>query len=157
MGEVIEMRSARPRGPGPPRAPGPRLDPSARALTGEFARRRSCTRVDGRCQLSGVLVLIRATASVLTVLVSTVVLTAVGAGPASAGGHPPTSLGPGEAGVSDIGGKAVIRYSKYGPVYIAGKQNTHLRIDQVKHGLRFRDTGTGGIKGSLPDRCSRQK
>ena len=101
--------------------------------------------------------MIRATASVLTVLVSSVVLTAVGAGPASAGGHPPTSLGPGEAGVSDIGGKAVIRYSKYGPVYIAGKQNTHLRIDQVKHGLRFRDTGTGGIKGSLPDRCSRQK
>ena len=101
--------------------------------------------------------MIRATASFLAVLVSSVTLFAVGVSPASAGGHPPTSLGPGEAGVSDIGGRAVIRYSKFGPVYIAGKQNTHLRITQVGHSLRFRDTRTGGIKGSLPGRCSREK
>lgn len=101
--------------------------------------------------------MIRATASLLAALVSSVTFLGVGAAPASAGGHPPTSLGPGEAGVSDIGGRAVIRYSKYGPVYIAGKQNTHLRITQVKHSLRFRDTRTGGIKGSLPGRCSREK
>lgn len=101
----------------------------------------------------------RATASLLAVLVSFVTFVAVGASPASAGGHPPTKLGPGDAGVSDIGGRAVIRYSKYGPVYIAGKQNTHLRIVHVRHlhSLRFRDTRTGGIKGSLPDRCSREK
>jgi hypothetical protein len=68
-------------------------------------------------------------------------------------------LGPGDAGVSDIGGRGVIRYSKYGPVYIAGKQNTHLRITHVKGepSLRFRDTHTDGIKGSLPGRCSREK
>jgi len=103
--------------------------------------------------------LIRATASLLAVLVSSVTLVAVGVSPASAGGYPPTMLGPGDAGVSDIGGRAVIRYSKYGPVYIAGKQNTHLRITHVKGepSLRFRDTRTGGIKGSLPDRCSREK
>jgi hypothetical protein len=103
--------------------------------------------------------LIRATASLLAVLVSFVTVVAVGAGPASAGGHPPTMLGPGDAGVSDIGGRAVIRYSKYGPVYIAGQHNTHLRIVHVKHkhSLRFRDTRTGRIKGSLPDRCYKEK
>lgn len=101
--------------------------------------------------------MIRATASLLAVLVSSVTFIAGGLSPASAGGHPPTMLGPGDAGVSDIGGRAVIRYSKYGPVYIAGKQNTHLRITQVQNSLRFRDTRTGGIKGSLPGRCSREK
>jgi serralysin len=103
--------------------------------------------------------LIRATASLLAVLVSSVTFLGVGTSPASADGHPPTMLGPGDAGVSDIGGRAVIRYSKYGPVYIAGKQNTHLRIVEVEreHSLRFRDTRTGGIKGSLPSRCSREK
>ena len=101
--------------------------------------------------------MIRATASLLAILVSSVTFLGVGVSPASASGHPPTMLGPGDAGVSDIGGRAVIRYSKYGPVYIAGKQNTHLRIVQVKQSLRFRDTRTGGIKGSLPERCSREK
>ena len=103
--------------------------------------------------------MIRATASLLAVLVSSVTFLAGGAGPASADGHPPTMLGPGDARVSDVGGQAVIRYSKYGPVYIAGKQNTHLRIVEVagQHSLRFRDTRTGGIKGSLPGRCSREK
>ena len=102
--------------------------------------------------------MIRATASLLTVIVAVTTFLAVGAGPAAAG-HPPTMLGPGDARVSDIGGKAVIRYSKHGPVYIAGKHNTHLRISHVerKHSLRFRDTRTGGIKGSLPDRCSRER
>jgi serralysin len=102
--------------------------------------------------------LIRATASLLAVLVSSVTFLAGGVSPASADGHPPTMLGPGDAGVSDIGGQAVIRYSKYGPVYIAGQQNTHLRIVPVdnEQSLRFRDTRTGGIKGSLPDRCSRE-
>ena len=104
--------------------------------------------------------MIRATASALAVLLSSVTFLAGGVSPASAAdGHPPTMLGPGDANVSDVGGRAVIRYSKYGPVYIAGKQNTHLRITQVKdlHSLRFRDTRTGGIKGSLPDRCFREK
>lgn len=101
--------------------------------------------------------MIRATASLLAILVSSVTFLGVGVSPASASGHPPTMLGPGDAGVSDIGGRAVIRYSKYGPVYIAGKQNTHLRIVQVGHSLRFRDTNTDGIKGSLPARCSREK
>lgn len=102
--------------------------------------------------------MIRATASLVAVLVTSVTFLAVEVGPVSADGHPPTMLGPGDAGVSDIGGRAVIRYSKYGPVYIAGKQNTHLRIDEVKreHSLRFRDTRTGGIKGSLPNRCHRE-
>ena len=102
--------------------------------------------------------MIRATASLVAVLVSSVTFLAGGAAPASADGHTPTMLGPGDAKVSDIGGRAVIRYSKYGPVYIAGKQNSHLRITEVKsqHSLRFRDTRTGGIKGSLPDRCHRE-
>ena len=102
--------------------------------------------------------MIRATASLLTVLVASVTFLVGGAVPASANGHPPTSLGPGDARVSDIGGRAVIRYSKWGPVYIAGQQSSHLRITHVpdKHSLRFRDTRTGGIKGSLPGRCSRE-
>lgn len=103
--------------------------------------------------------MIRATASLLAVLVWSITFLAVGASPTSAGDQPPTMLGPGDAGVSDIGGRAVIRYSKYGPVYIAGKHNTHLRIVHVERqrSLRFRDTRTGGIKGSLPDRCYRER
>ena len=103
--------------------------------------------------------MIRATASLLAALLSSVTFLAGGVSPASAAhGHPPTMLGPGDAKVSDIGGRAVIRYSKYGPVYIAGKQNTHLRITQLEHqhSLRFRDTRTCGSKGARPGRSTKR-
>jgi len=89
--------------------------------------------------------------------IAIVAVLAVGISPASAD-HPPLMLGPGDAGVSDMGGSAIIRYSKYGPVYISGKHDQHLTVKWVesRHSIRFRDTRTGRFK-SLPDRCVREQ
>ena len=97
----------------------------------------------------------------LSSLLATVVLgvsvglSPVGAGPASAGKDlPPLMLGPGDAGVSDIGGKAVMRMTKHGYVYISGQHSHHLRITYVKDRniLRYRDTRTPALK-SKPKTC----
>jgi hypothetical protein len=103
--------------------------------------------------------LIRATVSLcLTVAVSVGLCLGIGASPATAKGHPVMMLGPGDAGVHDIKDKALIRMSKYGPIYIAGQQHTHLRVKHIErlHSLRFRDTGTKRLT-KIPDRCHREK
>jgi hypothetical protein len=96
--------------------------------------------------------------TITTFFVAIVAVLAVGISPASAD-HPPLMLGPGDAGVHDMGGAAIIRYSKFGPVYISGQHNQHLRITFVEglHSLRFRDTRTGHFKIALPDRCHREQ
>jgi RTX calcium-binding nonapeptide repeat (4 copies) len=83
---------------------------------------------------------------------------ALGVGPAVAGGHPPMMLGPGDAHVHDIKDKALIRMSKFGYVYIAGQQHSHLRVTFVEgaNSLRYRDTGTKRL-GTIPKSCHRQK
>lgn len=96
--------------------------------------------------------------TIITFFVATVAGLAVGISPASADDLPPLMLGPGDAGVSDMGGSAIVRYSKYGPVYISGKHNQHLRVTFVeeRHSIRFRDTRTGRWK-SLLDRCEKER
>ncbi len=82
-----------------------------------------------------------------------------GATPASADrGHPPLMLGPGDAGVHDVGGKAIIRMSRFGYVYISGKHNHHLRVTYVERtdSLRYRDTRTPQVK-SMPKQCDRER
>ncbi len=82
-----------------------------------------------------------------------------GASPANADrGHPPLMLGPGDAGVSNIGGQAIIRMSRFGYVYISGKHNSHLTIKYVKSRdiLRYRDTRTPQVR-SMPKQCDREK
>ncbi len=98
------------------------------------------------------------TTFVVTVVVALVASLAVGVAPAQAD-HPPLMLGPGDAGVSNMGGAALIRYSKYGPVYISGQHNQHLTVKWVpsRHAIRFRDTGTGRWKKALPDRCEKEQ
>jgi len=95
---------------------------------------------------------------VISALAAVALCLTLGASPARAGDIPPTMLGPGDANVSDIGGKAVIRMSKYGPVYISGQHNSHLRLTYVKDRqiIRFRDTRTGTLR-SAPKRCSQEK
>lgn len=95
--------------------------------------------------------------TITTFFVALVAGLAVAVSPAAAD-HPPLMLGPGDAGVSDMGGSAIIRYSKFGPVYISGKHNQHLTVKwvQSRHSIRFRDTRTDRFK-SLPDRCDREK
>ena len=65
---------------------------------------------------------------------------------------PPLMLGPGDADVSDMGGQAIIRYSKYGPVYISGQHNQHLTVKWVesRHAIRFRDTRTAASRTACP-------
>jgi hypothetical protein len=96
--------------------------------------------------------------TIVTFFLATVAVLAVGISPASAD-HPPLMLGPGDAGVHDMGGAATIRYSRFGPVYISGQHNQHLTITYVEgqSALRFRDTRTGRFKGPFPDRCRREK
>lgn len=100
--------------------------------------------------------------AIVALVVSTVLAVSggvVSAGPAHAGRNlPPTHLGPGDANVSNVGGKAVIRNSKFGPVYISGKHDNHLRIKYVEHRqlIRFRDTRTRRVK-SMPNRCSQEQ
>ena len=97
--------------------------------------------------------------SISTILIALVAALTLGVSPASADRLPPLMLGPGDAGVSDLGGQAIIRYSKFGPVYISGQHNQHLTVKYVEklHSLRFRDTRTGSFKGGLPDRCFKEK
>lgn len=96
--------------------------------------------------------------TIVTFLVAAVAGLSVGISPATADNLPPLMLGPGDAGVSDMGGSAIVRYSKYGPVYISGKHNQHLRVTWVpeRHSIRFRDTRTNRWK-SLPDRCQKER
>jgi serralysin len=65
---------------------------------------------------------------------------------------PPTYLGPGDAGVSDIGNQALVRKSKWGYVYIAGQQNTHMKITVSGGAIHYVDQGTQKIK-SLVKGC----
>lgn len=97
--------------------------------------------------------------TISTILVALVAALTLGVTPASADRLPPLMLGPGDAGVSDLGGQAIIRYSKFGPVYISGQHNQHLTVKYVEklHSLRFRDTRTGSFKGVFPDRCFKEK
>lgn len=100
--------------------------------------------------------MIRALASFGITVALTVTL---GAGPAVAGGgHPPVMLGPGDAQVHGIKDKALIRMSKYGFVYIAGQQNSHLTVTygETDNTLRYVDTGTKRL-GTIPKACTRQK
>lgn len=78
---------------------------------------------------------------------------------AKGNGHPPMMLGPGDAKVHDVGGKAIIRMSKWGYVYITGQQNNHLRVTFVEklNALRFRDTGGTHTFGSMVKTCKREK
>lgn len=71
---------------------------------------------------------------------------------------PPKMLGPGDANVNNIGNKALIRWSKFGFVYIAGKHNTHLTVtyDKAANTLLYRDTGTRELR-SKPKACDRRK
>jgi RTX calcium-binding nonapeptide repeat (4 copies) len=109
-------------------------------------------RVDDRHDQEGLL--IRAFA---TMLITVTLSVAWGAAPAVAD-HPDMMLGPGEAGVHDIGDEALIRTSKFGYIYIAGQQHTHLRVTFIKErfSLRYRDTGTKRLN-SIPKRCDREK
>jgi len=81
----------------------------------------------------------------------------LGAGPAVAD-SPPHMLGPGDAGVSNIKDEALIRMSKFGYVYIAGQQNSHLTItfDKDANALLYRDTGTKRLT-TIPQGCTRKK
>ncbi|MFN8194174.1 MAG: hypothetical protein U0R80_07815 [Nocardioidaceae bacterium] len=96
----------------------------------------------------------------LASLTATVVLAlGLGAAPAHANPHhPDMMLGPGEAGVHGIKDKALVRMSKWGFVYIAGQQGSHLTIthDGTNHTLRYVDTGTKRL-GSIPRACTRGK
>lgn len=81
-----------------------------------------------------------------------------GVGPAAADGLPPLMLGPGDANVSGIKDEALIRTSKYGYVYIAGQQHSHLTVTYVEgaNSLRYRDTGTRRL-ATIPDGCHRER
>jgi Ca2+-binding RTX toxin-like protein len=101
--------------------------------------------------------------AIVSFVASLFLVAAVGAGPAGAntargGGHPPMMLGPGDAKVHDIGGHALIRMSRFGYVYIAGKQSSHLRLTYMsdKFSLRYRDTHTGRVS-QLPRTCRREQ
>lgn len=62
---------------------------------------------------------------------------------------PPTVLWDGDAGVSGIKDAAIVRMSKYGFVYIAGQQDSQLRVryNRRRNKLVFRDLGTERVKG----------
>jgi hypothetical protein len=101
--------------------------------------------------------------AIVSSVASLFLVAAVGVGPADAqvargGGHPPMMLGPGDAKVHDIGGHALIRMSKFGYVYIAGKQSSHLRLTYMseKFSLRYRDTRTQRAT-QLPRTCHREQ
>jgi len=95
-------------------------------------------------------------ALVLSVVVALCV--GLGASPALAGGQPRLMLGPGDAKVNGIGGKALIRMSKFGYVYISGQHHHHLTVKYVERldSLRYRDTRTPKL-GPIPKSCKREK
>jgi hypothetical protein len=94
-----------------------------------------------------------------TLLLTVTVGFALGASPSVAGGGglPPTMLGPGDAHVHGIKDEALIRMSTWGYVYIAGQQDSRLKItfDQGSNSIRYRDTGTKRLDG-IPKRCHRE-
>jgi hypothetical protein len=102
--------------------------------------------------------LIRSAAAVASLLLTVALGVSVGASPAAAGGHPPMMLGPGDAKVNGIGHEALIRLSKFGFVYIAGKHDTHLTItfNESTNTLRYRDTRTLRVN-QLPKSCDRKR
>ena len=72
------------------------------------------------------------TRRVVSFIFATAVLgTLLGVGPTAVAAEPPTMLGPGDAKVSNIKDEALIRWSQWGFVYIAGQQDSpahgHLR------------------------------
>lgn len=77
------------------------------------------------------------------------------AAPAVAADHPRMMLGPGDANVHDIKDKALIRNSKWGFIFIAGQQDTHLTVtyDEARNVIRYEDTGTPELI-SWPARCT---
>jgi hypothetical protein len=95
---------------------------------------------------------------ITTLFVALAACLAVGVSPAQAD-LPPLMLGPGDADVHDMGSAALIRYSKYGPVYISGQHNQHLTVKYVesRRAIRFRDTRTAHWKSRLPDRCENER
>ncbi|MFT4010138.1 MAG: calcium-binding protein [Nocardioidaceae bacterium] len=99
-----------------------------------------------------------AVVAVLALLVVPVDAGAKGKQYARAKGHPPMMLGPGDANVHSIGGKAIIRVSRWGYTFIAGKQNTHLTIafDAEAQRLSYRDTGTKKWL-KVPKSCKKEK
>ena len=96
--------------------------------------------------------------TIVSLFVGLTVSVGLGVGPANAGGQPPTMLGPGDARVHNVKDKAIIRMSKFGYVYIAGQQNSHLTVTYLEgsNSLRYRDTGTKRW-GSLASGCHREK
>lgn len=95
----------------------------------------------------------------LSVLVSCLALVALMTGPAHARKRPVMMLGPGDANVSNIGDKALIRWSKFGFIYIAGQQDSHITIthDKAKNTLTYRDTGTRILQSFPKKRCNQLK
>jgi hypothetical protein len=81
-------------------------------------------------------------------------VTVLTAGPAFAD-HPRMMLGPGDAHVNGIKDQALVRWSKWGYVYIAGQQDTHLTVtyDEVGNTLRYVDTGTKELI-KYPEGCT---
>ncbi len=97
---------------------------------------------------------------VLVAILLTAVMTVSGslvAGPATAG-TPPKMLGPGDARVSDIGGKTIIRMSKFGYVFISGKQSSRIKVTYLpeRNALRYRDTRSQSVP-TAPKSCTRSK
>jgi hypothetical protein len=92
---------------------------------------------------------------VVSFVFATAVLgTLLGFGPAAVADEPPTMLGPGDANVSNIKDEALIRWSKWGFVYIAGQQDTNLTVtyDEYADTLLYADKGTKKL-GKIPKRC----
>ncbi|MFN8192939.1 MAG: hypothetical protein U0R80_01485 [Nocardioidaceae bacterium] len=91
-----------------------------------------------------------------TIAAALAALVTLGAGPALAD-HPRMMLGPGDAHVNGIKDKALVRWSKWGYVFIAGQQNSHLTVtyDETANTLRYEDTGTKTLM-SVPDGCAEE-
>ena len=81
-------------------------------------------------------------------------VTVLAAAPAFAD-HPRMMLGPGDAHVNGIKDQALVRWSKWGYVYIAGQQDSHLTVtfDETTNTLRYEDTGTKELV-KYPDGCT---
>lgn len=103
--------------------------------------------------------MIRALAALMSTVVLAAVLAVSPAAPAGAD-TPPKKLGPGDAKVHDVGGTAIIRWSKWGYVYISGKQHNRLRIRYIEKldAIRFRDKGgTHSVRSMPGKKCDKKK
>ena len=69
--------------------------------------------------------------------------------------HPRTYLGPGDADVHGIKDQALIRPSKWGFIFIAGQQDSHLTVtyNAEANSLTYLDTGTAELV-KWPARCT---